>query len=41
MGQQGAAWDIANAALFLCSDEAGFISGIHLRIDGAAGCKVG
>lgn len=41
MGRQGTAWDIANAALFLCSDEAAFISGIHLRIDGAAGCRVG
>ena len=35
MGRQGTAWDIANAALFLASDEAGFISGIELRVDGA------
>ncbi len=34
MGRQGTAWDIANAALFLASDEAGFISGIDLRVDG-------
>jgi len=34
MGRQGSAWDIANAALFLASDEAGFITGIELRVDG-------
>ena len=33
--------DVANAALFMASDEASFISGVHLRIDGAAGCRVG
>lgn len=41
LGRQGTAWDVANAALFLASDEAAFISGIHLRVDGAAGCRVG
>ena len=41
LGRQGTAWDVANAALFLASDEASFISGIHLRVDGAAGCRVG
>lgn len=41
MGRQGRAEDVANAALFLASDEASFISGIHLRVDGAAGCKIG
>lgn len=41
LGRQGSAWDIANAALFLASDEASFISGVHLRVDGAAGCRVG
>ena len=34
-GQMGTAWDVAHAALFLHSDEARFISGIHLHIDGA------
>lgn len=34
MGHQGTAWDVANAALFLASDEAGFITGIDLRVDG-------
>ena len=41
LGRQGTAWDVANAALFLASDEASFISGVHLRVDGAAGCRVG
>ena len=41
LGRQGTAWDVANAALFLASDDASFISGIHLRVDGAAGCRVG
>lgn len=34
MGRQGSPWDIANAALFLASDEAGFITGVDLRVDG-------
>jgi NAD(P)-dependent dehydrogenase (short-subunit alcohol dehydrogenase family) len=33
-GGQGTAWDIANAALFLASDEAKFITGIMLPVDG-------
>jgi NAD(P)-dependent dehydrogenase (short-subunit alcohol dehydrogenase family) len=41
MGRQGTAQDVANAALFLASDEASFISGISLRVDGASGCRVG
>lgn len=32
--QQGTAWDVANAALFLASDEANFITGISLVVDG-------
>jgi NAD(P)-dependent dehydrogenase (short-subunit alcohol dehydrogenase family) len=40
-GKMGSAWDVANAALFLASDEAGFITGIHLRVDGGQGLKVG
>ncbi|RVU36633.1 SDR family oxidoreductase [Hwanghaeella grinnelliae] len=35
MGRQGTAWDIANAALFLASDEAAYVSGVELRVDGA------
>lgn len=35
MGRQGTAWDIANAALFLASDDASYVSGIEMRVDGA------
>ncbi len=34
MGRQGSAWDVANAALYLASDEAGFVTGVDLRVDG-------
>ncbi len=34
MGRQGTAWDIARAALFLASDDAGYITGIELVVDG-------
>jgi len=34
MGKMGTAWDVAYAALFLASDEAGFISGVALPVDG-------
>ena len=40
-GKMGDAWDVANAALFLASDEAKFITGVELRVDGGAGCRVG
>ena len=33
-GKMGEAWDVANAALFLHSDEAKFISGVALPVDG-------
>ena len=39
--KQGTGWDIAHAALFLASDEAGFITGAVLPVDGGASCKVG
>ena len=39
--QMGSAWDIANAALFLASDEAGFITGVALPVDGGQSAKVG
>jgi NAD(P)-dependent dehydrogenase (short-subunit alcohol dehydrogenase family) len=41
LGRQGTAWDIANAALFLASDEAAFITGIVLPIDGGQSARVG
>jgi len=33
-GKQGEAWDIAYAALFLASDEAKYITGTTLMVDG-------
>ena len=39
--RMGSAWDVANAALFLASDEAGFITGIALPVDGGQSAKVG
>jgi len=35
--KMGSAWDIAHAALFLHSDEAGFITGVTLPVDGGRG----
>lgn len=34
--RMGTAWDVANAAVFLASDEAGFITGVELPVDGGA-----
>jgi NAD(P)-dependent dehydrogenase (short-subunit alcohol dehydrogenase family) len=34
--KMGTAWDVANAALFLSSDEANFITGVALPVDGGA-----
>ena len=34
MGRMGEAWDVANAALFLASDEAAYITGAELVVDG-------
>ncbi len=39
--QQGTAWDVANAALFLASDEASFITGAVLPVDGGQSAKIG
>ena len=39
--KMGTAWDVAHAALFLASDEAGFITGVALPVDGGALCNVG
>lgn len=35
-GKMGTAWDVANAALYLASDEAGFVTGVALAVDGGA-----
>ncbi len=40
-GKMGTAWDIANAALFLASDEAGYITGVSLPVDGGLSCRAG
>ena len=34
MGRMGTGWDIANAAVFLASDEASYITGVCLPVDG-------
>lgn len=41
LGRQGTAWDVANAALFLASDEAAFITGVLLPVDGGQSARVG
>ena len=40
-GKMGSGWDVANAALFLASDEAGFITGAVLPVDGGQSAQVG
>jgi NAD(P)-dependent dehydrogenase (short-subunit alcohol dehydrogenase family) len=37
----GTAWDVANAALFLASDEAAFITGVVLPVDGGQSGRIG
>ena len=39
MGKMGDAWDVAHAALFLASDEAKYITGASLIVDGGLTCK--
>lgn len=41
MGRMGEAWDIANAAVFLASDEAKYITGVLLPVDGGLLLKRG
>jgi len=38
--KMGTAWDVANAALFLASDEANFITGVALPVDGGAAINI-
>ena len=40
-GQMGTAWDTAFAALFLASDEAKFITGVMLPVDGGQSARIG
>jgi NAD(P)-dependent dehydrogenase (short-subunit alcohol dehydrogenase family) len=40
-GKMGSAWDVAYAATFLASDEARFITGVALPVDGGQSARVG
>jgi NAD(P)-dependent dehydrogenase (short-subunit alcohol dehydrogenase family) len=40
MGHMGDAWDVANAALFLASDESRYVTGIELLVDGGITLKI-
>ena len=40
-GHMGTAWDVAWAAVFLASDEARFITGVMLPVDGGQSARVG
>jgi len=40
-GKMGTAWDVAYASLFLASDEARFITGVMLPVDGGQSVRVG
>jgi len=39
--KMGTAWDVAYASLFLHSDEAGFITGVVLPVDGGQAARIG
>jgi NAD(P)-dependent dehydrogenase (short-subunit alcohol dehydrogenase family) len=41
LGKMGSGWDIGYASLFLHSDEARFITGVVLPVDGGQGARVG
>lgn len=40
LGQMGSPWDVARAAVFLASDQAGFITGVCLPVDGGQHCAM-
>jgi len=40
-GKMGTAWDVAYASLFLASDEAKFITGVLLPVDGGQSARIG
>lgn len=39
-GSMGDAWDVAHASVFLASDEARYITGVLLPVDGGMTCKI-
>jgi NAD(P)-dependent dehydrogenase (short-subunit alcohol dehydrogenase family) len=39
--RMGTAWDIANAAVFLASDEASYVTGLIMPVDGGLSSKIG
>jgi NAD(P)-dependent dehydrogenase (short-subunit alcohol dehydrogenase family) len=39
--RMGTAWDVANAALWLASDEAAYVTGVLLPVDGGLSARVG
>ena len=41
MGFMGSAWDVANLAVFLASDEARYITGVLIPVDGGLLAKRG
>ena len=38
-GKMGDAWDVAHAALYLASDEAKYVNGVALPVDGGLACR--
>ena len=41
LGKMGTGWDVGYASLFLHSDEAAFITGVVLPVDGGQGARIG
>jgi NAD(P)-dependent dehydrogenase (short-subunit alcohol dehydrogenase family) len=39
-GRMGSAWDVANAAVFLASDDAAYVNGVLLPVDGGLSCRL-
>lgn len=40
IGRVGTPWDVANAAVFLASDDASYITGTEITVDGGVSCRV-